>query len=178
MDTVVVARLQKHIQDSQLHEPMKSAYRPAYITETALVRVTNDILCAVDRQQVHVVIIVLLHLSAVFDTVDHNNYPSPAPARGDGVPQGSVLGPILFTYYTNQLEAIAGKRGLGLHLYEVDTQLYIALTPVGGGEVAIERVDTCVTEMRSWMRKNKLQLNDANTKPMAIIMFCVQPLKG
>ena len=35
--------------------------------------------------------------------------------------------------------------------------------PVGGRELATERVEACVTEMRSWMRKNKLQLNDSKT---------------
>ena len=49
---------------------MQSAYRPAYSTETALVRVTNDLLCAVDKQQT--VILVLLDLSAAFDTVDQD----------------------------------------------------------------------------------------------------------
>lgn len=47
----------------------QSAYRRAHSTETALVRVTNNILCAVDRQQA--LILVLLDLSAAFDTVDH-----------------------------------------------------------------------------------------------------------
>ena len=70
VEKVVAARLQKHLQDNQLYEPMQSAYRPAYSTETALVRVTNDLLCAVDKQQA--VILVLLDLSAAFDTVDHD----------------------------------------------------------------------------------------------------------
>ena len=70
VDTVVAVRLQKHLQDNQLHEPVQSAYRPAHIAETALVRVTNYILCAVDKQQT--VILILLDLSAAFDTVDHD----------------------------------------------------------------------------------------------------------
>ena len=70
VEKVVAAHLQKHLQNNQLYEPMQSAYRPAHSTETALVRVTNDLLCAVDKQQA--VFLVLLDLSAAFDTVDHD----------------------------------------------------------------------------------------------------------
>ena len=53
-------------------------------------------------------------------------------------------------------------------MYADDTQLYIAFKPVGGGELATERGEACVDEMSSWMRKNKLQLNDSNTEVMII----------
>ena len=80
-----------------------------------------------------------------------------------GVPQRSLLGPILFTCYTKPLGAIARKRGLGLHVHADDTQLYISFKPMGGCKLATERVEACVTEMHSWMYKNKLKLNDAKT---------------
>ena len=47
-------------------------------------------------------------------------------------------------------------------------QLYISFKPVGGCELATERIEDCVTEMRSWMYKNKLQLNYAKTEIMVI----------
>ena len=204
VEKVVAARLQKHLQDNQLYEPMQSAYRPAHSTETALVRVTNDLLCAVDKQQA--VILVLLDLSAAFDTVDHdillqrlheeigvcgvslqwfesyltgrkqvitiNKTSSSERDLIYDVPQGSVLGSILFTCYTKPFRAIARERGLSSHMYADDTQLicqlYIAFKPVGGGELATERVEACVDEMSSWMRKNKLQLNDSKTEVMII----------
>ena len=49
-------------------------------------------------------------------------------------------------------------------MYADNTQLYIAFKPVGGGELATERVEACVNEISSWMRKNKLQLNDSKTE--------------
>ena len=70
--------------------------------------------------------------------------------------------------YTKPLGAIARERGLSLHMYADDTQLYIAFKPVDGGELATERVEACVDEMSSWMRKNKLQFNDSKTKVMVI----------
>ena len=48
----------------------QSAYRPHHSTETALVLVQNDILKALDRR--HGVILILLDMSAAFDTVDHD----------------------------------------------------------------------------------------------------------
>ena len=60
---------------------MQSAFRPAHSAETALVRITNGLLCAVDMQQA--VILILLDLSAALDTVDHNISIAPEPARGD-----------------------------------------------------------------------------------------------
>ena len=50
-------------------EPLQSAYRPHHSTETALLRVKTDILKAMDNQEV--TCLVLLDLSAAFDTVDH-----------------------------------------------------------------------------------------------------------
>ena len=52
-----------------LMDPMQSAYRKGHSTETALLRVHDDIVSAVDRG--HGVCLILLDLSAAFDTVDH-----------------------------------------------------------------------------------------------------------
>ena len=160
---------------------MQSAYRPAHGADTALVRVTNDLLCAVDKQQA--VILVLLDLPAAFDTVDNDillqrlhreicvcwvplqwfesyltghkqaitiNMASSSDCHLIyGVPQGSVLGLILFTCYTKPLGAIVRKRGLGLHMYADDAQLYISFKLVDGCELATEQTEACVTGMRS-----------------------------
>ena len=69
---------------------------------------------------------------------------------------------------TKPFGAIAHNRGLGLQMYADDTQLYISFKHVGCCELAKERIEACVTEMRSCMYKNKLQLNDAKTEVMLI----------
>ena len=59
----------EHISRSGLYPLLQSAYRAGHSTETALLKVQNDILLAMDRQ--HVTLLVLLDLSAAFDTVNH-----------------------------------------------------------------------------------------------------------
>ena len=66
---VVVARLSEHMDTHKLHESFQSAYKPNHSVESALIRVHSDILQAMDRQRI--VVLILLDLSAAFDTIDH-----------------------------------------------------------------------------------------------------------
>ena len=59
-----------HMSEHSLCEGMQSAYKAGHSTETALVRVKNDILTSMDKNQC--VLLVLLDLSAAFDTVNHS----------------------------------------------------------------------------------------------------------
>ena len=75
----------------------------------------------------------------------------------------------MFNCFNKPLGAIARKRGLGLHMYADDAHLYILVKYVGGCELlATKRVEACVTEMSSWIYKNKLKLNDAKSKVMLV----------
>ena len=58
------------MEENILHEPLQSAYRSQHSTETALIRIQNDILCDLDNKRG--VVLVLLDLSAAFDTIDHS----------------------------------------------------------------------------------------------------------
>ena len=70
MERVVVARLKEHMSEHSLYEGMQSAYKAGHSTETALVRVKNDILTSMDKNQC--VLLVLLDLSAAVDTFSHS----------------------------------------------------------------------------------------------------------
>ena len=58
-----------HLTSHGLYPPFRSAYRKCHSTETALLKVQNDILMNLDSQRV--TLLVLLDLSVAFDTVDH-----------------------------------------------------------------------------------------------------------
>ena len=47
-----------------------------------------------------------------------------------GVPQGSVLGPLLFIFYTNELSNVCKEFNLKMHSYVDDTTLYLGFNPL------------------------------------------------
>ena len=149
-------------------------------------------------------VLVLLDLSAAFDTIDHKSlllslekhcgitgtvlkwfasYLSDrlqavkvGNAISDfiklifGVPQGSVLGPILFTLLTAPLGAIIKLHGLLRHFYADDTQLYIVFNPRDSTSKsdAIAKIEACAADIRQWMTNNFLKLNEDKTELIII----------
>ena len=69
IEKAVACKLDYHLINSNAHELYQSACKEGHSTETALVRVHNDILCGIDDGGY--VVLLLLDLSAAFDTVDH-----------------------------------------------------------------------------------------------------------
>ena len=69
-EKAVAVQLQEHMLVNGLFPELQSAYRQHYSTETALLKVKNDLLMAMDKGQV--TLLVLLDLSSAFDTVDHD----------------------------------------------------------------------------------------------------------
>lgn len=69
LEKIVSKRLELHLQANSLHDNLQSAYRTGHSTETALLRVHNDIVAALDNKCRAV--LVMLDLSAAFDVIDH-----------------------------------------------------------------------------------------------------------
>ncbi|CAB4036095.1 Hypothetical predicted protein, partial [Paramuricea clavata] len=69
VEKVVASQVDTYIRDNNLYEVYQSAYKKYHSTETASVKVQNDILLALDNRSS--VILLLLDLSAAFDTIDH-----------------------------------------------------------------------------------------------------------
>ncbi len=199
IEKVVALRILDHMKDNNLLDEMQSAYRSGHSTETALLRVHNDIVISVDQGKG--VALILLDLSAAFDTVDHEillnflrdyvgldgsvlklfqtylaNRSQCVSIKGVlselselayGVPQGSVLGPIEFCIYTIPLGAILRHYNIQYHIYADDTQLYCSFDLKSPSET-ISHISACISDIRTWMIRNKLKINDDKTEFLLI----------
>eukprot|EP00057_Strongylocentrotus_purpuratus_P012458 XP_011666932.1 PREDICTED: tyrosine-protein kinase receptor Tie-1-like [Strongylocentrotus purpuratus] len=84
-----------------------------------------------------------------------------------GVPQGSVVGPQLFSLYTNPIADIIERRPrIQHHSYADDVQLYISADPKDSDDVrsALVSLSLCVNDLQQWMQRNMLKLNCEKTE--------------
>ena len=80
-----------------------------------------------------------------------------------GVPQGSILGPLLFIFYTTNIARIAALHGILIHLYADDTQLYIHLATRDIHQ-AKDKLVSCIREIQNWCASMRLRLNPTKTE--------------
>ena len=161
LEKVVAMQLNFVLEAHSICDIFQSGFRKNHSTETALLRVSNDILMAADAGECSV--LVLLDLSAAFDTVDHcilidrlnslvgisgsaldwftsylsdrsfsvstGSFMSDSVPLSCGVPQGSVLGPLLFSLYMLPLGKIISSFKTVSYCYADDIQLFISFSP-------------------------------------------------
>ena len=87
-----------------------------------------------------------------------------------GVPQGSCLGPLLFTIYASKLFDVIKEHLPMVHCYADNTQLYVSFRPnkSTGQSEAVNSIQQCVKDVRNWMNNDKLLLNDDKTEFLMI----------
>lgn len=91
-----------------------------------------------------------------------------------GVPQGSVLGPLLYTLYTKPVEDQILQYGLKLHVYADDTCLYMSFD-LNEQILTEEKFEECYNNLKLWMNSNFLKLNPEKT---SVKIFKPKSLKG
>ena len=80
-------------------------------------------------------------------------------------PQGCVLGPVLFSIYTIELTWILSHHSVQFKMFADDTQLYFIINNV---EDTITALNGLVCDLKRWMVKKKLKLNDKKTECLII----------
>ncbi|KAF7250421.1 putative RNA-directed DNA polymerase from transposon BS, partial [Varanus komodoensis] len=106
------------------------------------------------------------YLNGRFQKVVLGDYGSAPWQLCHGVPQGSILSPLLFNIYMKPLGEVIRRCGLRNHQYAEDTQLYLSFSTNPGEAVAV--LNRCLAEVREWMRANKLKLNPDKTEVLLV----------
>ena len=196
---LVLSQVSSYLNSHNLYNTCQSAYRPCHSTETALLKVVNDLFLSLNKGNISV--LAMLEFSSAFDTIDHpilvhrlhtdfgftdtvlqwfssyltnrtrfislSNHCSAFAPVHSGVPQGSVLGPMLFTMYIKPLSAIIDSHSIIHHSFADDLQLQMSV-PADRISELLHSMQSCIGDVKVWSTANTLKLNDNKTELMLV----------
>ena len=99
--------------------------------------------------------------------VSLSNHCSALTPVHSGVPQGSVLGPILFTMYIKPFSAIIDSHSIIHHSFADDIQLEMSAPPDRISEL-LHSMQSCKSDVKAWATANMVKLNDSKTELMLV----------
>ena len=213
LERLALSRFFPHVSKSPSFSPLQSAYHKFHSTETALLKLTNDIMETIDSGKI--TILTALDMSAAFDTLDHITFlhrlqhtfglsgyiiawiqsyltdrssfveidssSSPSTTILTGVPQGFVLGPLLFVLFISPIANIINSDQsnqnsiVSFHQYADDTQLYIG-TNSSTLTSQITSIESCSQRVHDWLLNNGLHLNPSKSEAIAFYNPRSKPL--
>ena len=199
LEKLVLSQVSSYLNSHNLYNTCQSAYRPGHSTETALLKVVNDLFLSFDKGNISV--LALLDFSSAFDTIDHpilvhrrhtdfgstdtvlqlfssyltdrtnyvslSNHSSAFAPVHSGVPQGSVLGRILFTMYIKPLSASIDSHSIMHHSFADDMHLQMSTLHDKICEL-LHSTESCISDVKAWATANMLKLNDSKTELMLV----------
>ena len=200
IEKVILVRMNSHEHLNGLQCHYQHGYKKFHSTETLLLRVVNDVLIGFEKNSG--TILILLDLSAAFDTVDINKllfilenelgikgtalkwFRSFLVGRKQcvridktlsdyvevlcGVPQGSVLGPVLFNIYTRGLYSVINNAGFCTSGYADDSNARLSFSLSFQYNIITTNVPTLLDQITKWMNEFSLKINPDKTE---IILF-------
>ena len=193
LEKVIANQLSKFLESRNVFHKNQYAYRSGLGTQDALLNINETVYREMDNS--NLTLLILLDLSKAFDSVHHQilirkirklrvdprwfesylsnrkhavslqGSVSPLLTNNFGVPQGSILGPLLFLIFVNDIPSMPSD--ITMSMYADDVQLAIPFPPEQEDETR-SRAEAILYELKNWYDLNGLKLNSSKTQCMTL----------